>query len=501
MPYTSNDKIRSGGIWSFLQNGGNQIIGFLLGIVLARVLMPEDFGMVAMVMVFIGFAGFLQQFGFNAALIQNQDVDNRDYSTVFWFNAFAGLVLFAVFFVGSPLVGNIYDNPELNLLTKYLAFNFLFNALTSVQSTILTKQFEFKKLAVINLGANLLMYVVAIPLALLDHGVMALVWGTIAQNLGKGLALWVFSAWKPEFVFSKTSFKKLFKFGIFVFLQAPLGYIERNVDTFMIGKLSGDASLGLYNKAYQIMLLPIKNISNSFRQVLYPALSEAQNDNVRARMLILRMFRVVAFISFPIMFGIAVIAEPFIIGIYGEKWAGTIPLLQILAIIGANQSIGTFVGTGYNAKGKPHIGLYLNLIKTPLLVFVFFAGYHWKGLMGMVYFYFLFSLIFSTVTFSLLFKLYEIKVKQFFAYLGPGILCSIGMAGIVKLVGFLPLIQFLPHIIQLFVLSLIGFIIYLSTIMLYKLEAFFDFANQVPFIKKLPLLKWYFRRYGSTSVK
>ncbi|MFW5983540.1 MAG: oligosaccharide flippase family protein, partial [bacterium] len=114
MAYTSNDKIRSGGIWSFLQNGGNQIIGFLLGIVLARVLMPEDFGMVAMVMVFIGFAGFLQQFGFNAALIQNQDVDSRDYSTVFWFNALAGLVLFALFFVGSPVVGNIYDNPELN---------------------------------------------------------------------------------------------------------------------------------------------------------------------------------------------------------------------------------------------------------------------------------------------------------------------------------------------------------------------------------------------------
>src|SRR6056297_973263 len=185
MAYTSNDKIRSGGIWSFLQNGGNQIIGFLLGIVLARLLMPEDFGMVAMVMVFIGFAGFLQQFGFNAALIQNQEVDSRDYATVFWFNTFAGLILFTLFFVGAPLVGNIYDNPELNLLTKFLAFNFLFNALTSVQSTILTKQFEFKKLAIINLGSNLLMYAVAIPMAVLDYGVMALVWGTILQNLGK----------------------------------------------------------------------------------------------------------------------------------------------------------------------------------------------------------------------------------------------------------------------------------------------------------------------------
>ncbi|MDD4149132.1 MAG: MOP flippase family protein [Bacteroidales bacterium] len=496
MNYTSNNKIRSGGIWSFLQNGGNHIIGFLLGIILARILSPEDFGMVAMVMVFIGFAGFLQQFGFNEALIQSQNVNTNDYSTVFWFNTFAGSILFVLFFWGSPLIGQIYDKPEFNLLTKYLAVNFLFSALSSVQGTILTKQFEFKKLAIIDLGTNLIMYAIAIPLAVLGHGVMSLVWGGIIQNLSKAAALWISSDWKPVFVFSKSSFKKLFKFGIFVFLQAPLGYIERNVDTFMIGKLSGDASLGLYNKAYQIMLLPIKNISNSFRRVLYPALSEAQNDNERGRMLILRMFRVVAFISFPIMFGIAAVAEPFIIGIYGEKWAGTVPLLQVLALVGANQSIGTFVGTGYNAKGKPQIGLYLNLVKTPLLVFVFFAGYNWNGLIGMVYAYFLFSITLSTVTFSILFKLYEIKVNHFFAYLGPSFLCSGGMAIIVKSISFMPWIQALPDIIQLFVLSFLGFVLYLTTIMLFKLDAFFDFANQMPYIKRLTLLKWYFKRYG-----
>ncbi|MEA3448761.1 MAG: lipopolysaccharide biosynthesis protein, partial [Bacteroidota bacterium] len=418
----------------------------------------------------------------------------------FWFNTVAGLVLFAFFFFGSSVVGRIYDNPDLSLLTKYLAFNFLFNALSSVQSTKLTKQFEFKKLAIIGLSTNLIMYAVSIPLAILGHGVMSLVWGGIMQNLSKAIMLWVNSDWKPVFVFSARSFRKLFRFGIFVFLQSPLGYIERNVDTFMIGKLSGDASLGLYDKAYRIMLLPLKNISRSFSRVMFPALSEAQDDNERGGMLLLRMFRVVAFVSFPLMFGLAGVAEPFILGVYGEQWAGTVPILQVLALVGAIQSIGTFVGISYNAKGKPQIGLYLNLVKTPFLVFVFFMGYHLNGLMGMVYFYAGFTLLVGIVTFSILFKLYEIKVKQFLAYLGPSFLCSVGMALIVKSVSFLPFIQALPHILQLFALSFLGCIIYLSVIMLFKLDAFFDFANQVPIIKKLPLLKWYFRRYGSAPV-
>ncbi len=496
MKYTENSKIRSGGIWSFLQNGGNHIIGFLFGIVLARILSPEDFGMVAMVMVFIGFAGFLQEFGFNAALIQNQQVDTKDYSTVFWFNTLVGIMLFFVFFFGSRVMGRIYGNADLSLLTKYLSVSFLFNALTSVQITILTKRFEFKKLAIIGLSTNLVMYAVAIPLAVTGYGVMSLVWGGIVQSLFKAIALWASSDWKPVFVFSKGSFKKLFRFGIFVFLQSPLGYISRNVDTFMIGKLSGDASLGLYDKAYRIMLLPLKNISRSFSQVMFPALSEAQHENERGRMLLLRMFRVVAFASFPLMFGIAGVAEPFILGIYGEQWAGTVPILQFLALSGAIQSIVTFVGIGYNAKGKPQIGLYLNLIKTPLLVLAFFASYHLYGLMGMVYVYALLTVIVGIVTLSILFNLYEIKKRTFIVYLLPTFLCASFMLIVVKLVSLWPLLHGLPYIIQLFILSLLGFIVYVSAILLFRLDAFFDFANQLPVIKKLPLLKWYFRKYG-----
>ncbi|MGD9991917.1 MAG: lipopolysaccharide biosynthesis protein [Salinivirgaceae bacterium] len=496
MAYTSNDKIRSGGIWSFVQNGGNQIIGFLLGIVLARLLMPEDFGMMAMVMVFIGFAGFLQQFGFNQALIQNQKVDTTDYSTVFWFNTGTGIILFGLFFFGSEVVARIYDNGTLDGLTKYLAFNFLFNALSSVQGTILTKQFAFKKLAIINLSSNLIMYVVAIPMAIMDFGVISLVWGGIMQNLSKAIALWISSNWKPVLVFSKTSFKKLFKFGIFVFLQTPLGYISRNVDTFMIGKLAGDASLGLYNKAYQIMLLPLNNISNSFKQVMFPAMSEAQKDRERLQMLFLRSTRIVAFISFPIMFGLWSVAEPFILGVYGINWGGTIPLLKVLVFVGAFQSLITFVGTGYYALGKPQIQLYLDIITTPILIAVFYFGYIFSGLLGVVWFYFIFTLIVGSVALGILFHLFKLPANVFLLNLAPVFLTSVFMALVVKGFSFLPLLIALPQIAQLLLLAFLGAFTYLALNMAFKIEAFFDFANQIQAIKKLPLLRWYFRNYG-----
>ncbi len=496
MAYTPNDKIRSGGIWSFLQNGGNQIIGFLLGIVLARLLMPEDFGMMAMVMVFIGFAGFLQQFGFNQALIQNQEVDTKDYSTVFWFNTAAGIVLFALFFFGSEIVARIYDNATLDVLTKFLAFNFLFNALSSVQSTILTKQFAFKKLAIINLSSNLVMYIVAIPLAIMSYGVMALVWGGIMQNLSKAIALWVSSDWKPVFVFSKDSFKKLFRFGIYVFLQAPLGYISRNVDTFIIGKLAGDASLGLYNKAYQIMLLPIKNVSNSFKQVMFPAMSEAQKDQKRMHMLYLRSTRIVAFLSFPIMLGIWATAKPFIVGVYGMHWVGTVPILEVLSIVGAFQSITTFNGTGFYAMGQPRIPLILNTINAPLLVGVFYFGYKWYGLIGMIWLYLFFTIFMHLISIAFLFRVFKMRPSSFLRNISPVFFTSVFMALIVKGLSFVPFLNVWPQIGQLFFLAFTGAFVYLGFNMVFKLDAFFDFANQISAIKKLPLLRWYFKKYG-----
>lgn len=496
MAYTSNDKIRSGGIWSFLQNGGNQIIGFFLGIILARVLSPEDFGMMAMVMVFIGFAGFLQQFGFNQALIQNQEVDTTDYSTVFWFNTVAGIVLFTLFFCGSEVVARIYDNATLNVLTKFLAFNFLLNALTSVQSTILTKKFAFKQLAIINLSTNLIMYIVAIPLALMSYGVMALVWGTLIQNLGRGVLLWFVSDWQPSFVFSKGSFKKLFKFGIFAFLQSPLGYISRNIDTFMIGKMAGESGLGLYNKAYQIMLLPLNNLSISFKKVMFPAMSEAQKDIERLQMLFLRSTKIIAFLSFPIMFGLWAVAEPFIIGVYGVHWSGSIPLLRVLVFVGAFQSLITFVGSGYYALGKPQIQLYFDIITTPILIAIFYFGYTISGLIGMVWLYFIYTLIVGTVALGVLFHLFKLPVYVFLRNLIPVFFTSVFMALIVKGLSFVPFLIGWPQVGQLFFLAFTGAIVYLGLNMAFKIDAFFDFANQIPQIKKLPLLKWYFRKYG-----
>lgn len=495
MESNTNKKIRSGGIWSLFQNGGNQIIGFLLGIVLARVLIPEDFGKVAMIMVFIGFASFLQNFGFGEALIQLQKVNPIDYSTVFWFNVFTGVILFGLFFFGSSVIGIIYANNELVILTKYLSFNFLINALSSVHSTILTKEFKFKQLAIINLITNPIMYAVAIPMALLNYGVMALIWGSLIQNLGRTLLLWLVATWSPAFIFSKASFKKLFKFGIFVFLQSPLGYISRNIDNFMIGKLSGDASLGLYNKAYQVMLLPVKNISNSLKQVMFPAMSEAQEDLERLQMLYLRSTRIVAFISFPIMLGIWATAKPFIIGVYGLNWAGAIPLLQVLSIVGAFQSLITFVGTGYYAIGKPQIQLYLNIVTTPVLISLFYLGYRLNGLMGMVWFYLFFTILVGLVSMSILFRLFEISWATFLKNIAPLIFINIAMALSVKGFGLLPFIQIQPEIVQLFVLAFFGFVMYLGLNLFFKVDTFFDFANQIPMLKKLPLLKWYFQNY------
>ncbi len=284
-----------------------------------------------------------------------------------------------------------------------------------------------------------------------------------------------------------------------MFLQAPLGYVQRNIDTFMIGKLSGDANLGLYNKAYQIMLLPLKNVSNSFKRVMFPAMSEAQKDPERMHMLYLRSTRIVAFLSFPIMLGLWATAEPFIIGVYGMKWAGTVPLLQVLSLVGALQSLITFNGTGFYAMGRPQIPLVMNAVNMPILVSVFYFGYQWYGLMGMVWFYLLFTIVVGIVSMGLLFHLFKMPAVVFLRNIAPVTACSVAMALLVKALSFSPFMVAWPQIAQLFLLAATGALVYLALIMLFKLEAFFDFANQIPQIKKIPLLRWYFRKYDGTS--
>ncbi|ALO15605.1 Teichuronic acid biosynthesis protein TuaB [Salinivirga cyanobacteriivorans] len=494
MQKTSNADIRKSGIWAFINKGGLEVSGFFFGIILARLIAPAEFGLLAMIQVFVGLARFIQNFGFAEALIQSKRVNNKDYSTIFFFNLFISLFLYVIFYLLAPVFAEIYTQPRLSYITRILSLSFIINAFVSAHIVFLKKHFSFKKVAIIDIVSILTNYAVSVTLAFLDYGVWAIVYGSLVMSIVKAILYWVYSGWRPTFYFSISVLKNLFHFGFFAFLNTVLNYFGRNVDNFMIGKLVGDTSLGHYNRAYKLMLLPLENISGSIKQVMLPAMSESQDDKKNLHMLYLRSTRILVFVLYPIFFGMWAVSEPFIFGVYGEMWKETIPMLKILSFVGIIQGSSTFNSTLLYSVGKPHITFYLILSFLPILLFAFYFGYQLAAIEGMIYAYLTYSFVFWLANMVIVQKVVKISLMGYFRNILPLLFSSFSMALLLKVGTNYLLSNTIPHILKLLILVIGGIITYVSINIIFKMDAFHDFANQFPFVKKVPLLRLHFKK-------
>lgn len=339
-------KTLSGMIWSFLQRFGTMTISFVSNIVLARLLTPDDYGTIGMLMIFIAVANTFVDGGFGSALIQKKEPTREDYSTIFWWNMFLSLVLYGVLYMSAPAVARFYDLPLLSQVLRVQGFVLILNALSIIQQNQLRKQLKFKRLASVTVASAVLSAVIAIVLAYLGWGVWALVAQQLILSGFTAILLWVLNKWYPLLSFSKESFKQLFGFGGFMLLSSLINTIFNNINSLIIGKLFSASTMGYFSQAKKIEDATAMSVTSVVEQVTYPILSEHQNDKNKMRSILKRFNTCTFFIVTPMMLLICLFAEPIVVFLFTEKWLPAAPYLKILALHGIPMGLQ---GVNYNA--------------------------------------------------------------------------------------------------------------------------------------------------------
>lgn len=367
--------------WSVVSQIGSQAILFIVGIILARLLSPEEFGLIAMVTIITGFANLFSELGFGSAIIQKKDIKEEHLSSIFWINLLFGVIITALFILSAGFISRFYNEPVLELITVALAFNFLIGSTTIVQNALYTKAIDFKSLAIVKITAVTFSGVGSICMAYLGYGVWSLVAKGLLDSFIISIMLWYLSDWKPKILFSWHHVKELLGFSLNLLGEKSLNYWVRNLDNLLIGKVLGSSALGLYSKAYQLMLFPLNNISNVIGRVLFPSLSIIKDDKERVGRLFLKATRVIALITFPMMIGCIIVADVLVPTLFGAGWDEMIPILRVLSVVGLMQSIVTIVGSIFLSQGRADLQLRLSFIIKPILILGIIVGLQW-GVLG-----------------------------------------------------------------------------------------------------------------------
>lgn len=326
------DKRVAGFSWNFLENLSTQLIQFIVGIVMARLLTPEDYGLIGILMVFITISSVFMDAGFFKAIIQKTDRNQDDFCTVFFFNVATGIAFFALLFVCSPLIADFYNQPILAPLTKVVALQLIINSAILVQRAQFTIAMDFRTQAGIALIAAVLQGICGITMAYNGFGVWAIAWSSVVGAAANCLLFWIKGKWRPSLRFSRQSFRRLFSFGSKLLLSSLLDVTWKNIYPLIIGKRFPAAQLGFYSRANHYVKLPATTFSGVIERVTYPMLCEVQNDKETLHRQFTMLFKLAAFIIFPFMAGLAMLAKPLIVLMITEKWVPCVIYLQILSM-------------------------------------------------------------------------------------------------------------------------------------------------------------------------
>ena len=323
-------KTQKGLVWSFVERFATQGVQFLFGIILARLLSPEDYGTIAMPLVFLAIAQCFIDSGFSTALIRKPDLTEEDLSTAFYFNIGVGVLCYFALFFSSPLIADFYNTPILSDLLKVTALATLFNPLCAVQQAILTRKIDFKTQAIVSLSGAIVSGSVGLVMAYSGYGIWSLVFQQVGGYVIRTILLWMLGRWKPKRKWSWESFRYLWGFGSKMLGSALLDTTYNNIYPIVIGKFFSANDLGNYTRAQQFATLPSSNVTGVLQRVTFPVLSKIQNEDERLARNYRKILKLSAFLIFPMMLMLSAIADPLVRVILTDKWKGCIILLQIV---------------------------------------------------------------------------------------------------------------------------------------------------------------------------
>lgn len=363
MSNSLKQKTVKGVLWSSLERFSVQGILFVVMIIMARMLTPNDYGLVGMLAVFIAVSQSLVDSGFSQALIRKQDRTETDNSTIFYFNIIVGFILYGLLFTLAPFIADFYNEPQLIAITRVIGLSVLFNSLVVVQRALLTIKIDFKTQAKAALTAAIISGVLGIWMAASGYGVWSIVVQQLA-NLGiNTLLLWILSHWRPSLTYSWKSFNELFGFGSKLMVSGLIETIYRNIYLIVIGRIFSAADLGYYTRAHQFTDFPSSNVSGIIQRVTYPILCSIQNENERLSDVYRRFLRLSAFIVFPLMMGLAAVAEPLVLVLLKEQWLFAATLISIICFSMMWYPIHSINLNLLQVKGRSDLFLKLEIYK------------------------------------------------------------------------------------------------------------------------------------------
>ena len=460
--------------WVFGSQLSSQAISFCFGIILARLLAPDDFGLIAMVMVFSGFAGLLSNAGFGSALIHKRDAGQLEYSSVFWLNITLGSTLAFLFFLSSSWISGFYLRPELKEIVQLLGLSFIINALALVPRIKLTKALNFKTLTLADFSAMVISGLTGITLAINGYGYWSLVFHVLIRDIVSACLVWIYGRWIPHLKFDLDSIKELFGFSFNVFLSQAVQYLAQKLDIIIIGRVMGGNSLGIYDKALSLMLFPLQNVSHVIANVMFPSLSMIQSDKERVKDVYLRCTRAISLLTFPMMVGMFVISESFVMGVLGEQWAELIPVMQIFCISGIVRSIVTVTGAIYLSQGATSLQLKVTILTKPITIAGVLAGVPW-GVIGIAIGSSVANFINSIITLIAAGSTIDLKLTTLLKTLNPTLLAAISMGLFVTLIS--PLTSLETGVLLMIVQMISGALFYWAIIAIMKVRAYQDVMN------------------------
>lgn len=349
--------------WSTIERFSNQGVSFLFSVILARMLDPSDFGIIAMITIFFAVAQSFVDSGFSNALVRKTDRREEDLSTCFYFNIGVGIMAYIVLFLIAPLVASFYNQPILSPIIRITGLGVVLNSLCVVQQALFTIKIDFKSQAKVTLSATIISGIVGVILAYQGYGVWALVWQGVVMTSARMALLWLMSKWRPTTGFSKSSFNYLFGYGSKLLASGLLDTIYNNIYPIVIGKFYTPAQLGNYSRALSFAQLPSSNITSILQRVTFPVLSTIQDDIPRLQANYRRLLKLSAFIIFPLMTGLAAVAFPMVRIILTPKWEGCSLYLQIICFALMWYPIHAINLNLLQVKGRSDLFLRLEIIK------------------------------------------------------------------------------------------------------------------------------------------
>ncbi|KAA1244179.1 lipopolysaccharide biosynthesis protein [Aquimarina sp. RZ0] len=375
-------KTTIGLVWSSIDKFSTMLVQFILGIVLARILMPEDYGLIGMIAIFIAISQSIVDSGFFTALVQKKDVNQTDYSTIFFFNIIVGCFLYGLLFVCADSIANFYETNVLTNIIKVIGLNVIIVSTTIVHKAFITTKIDFKTLAIINITSAIIGGGVGIYLALHNYGVWALVYQSIVRSMTMAILYWMLNQWKPDFIFNKKSFTSLFGFGSKLMLSELLKTFFKNIYLIIIGKIYKAEELGYFTRATLFKQIPATLITSILQSVTFPVLVKVIDEDHKVKNLLERSVKLTAFVLFPIIMMLLFYAKPIILVLLTNKWLPTVVLLQILSIEIIFHPLQYINLNFLNAKGRSDLFLKLELIKNILIILAILATYQF-GLIWM----------------------------------------------------------------------------------------------------------------------